>query len=210
MESLWNKQAETDIKLLFGKIDNQEKLNKKDINLLARFCAIHFVRSKEFIKLYELIRQKNAEIESIKFNDYGFAGKYIVRLKFLKQTKIPCQFFEEQMKCWYDKTVKELSRHGVEIRVATGHGRIILPDGGLLISDVDANKYQPTGGIALLQARQAVLPISPIHLLGFNTKIKGVKYINMNDTNVSNANSKLVKACHEFYYCTPNCTINFT
>jgi len=86
METLWNQEAENNIHKVFAKIDKQQKLKRRDVELLAKFCALHFVRSKEFMKLYEGIRQRHAATEAIN----GFAGQYIVRLKLLKQTEIPC------------------------------------------------------------------------------------------------------------------------
>jgi hypothetical protein len=202
METLWNQQAENDIRQVLAKIDQRERITKNDLEVLARFCAVHFVRSNEFIKLYEYMRQQKAAVSG---GDprLGFIGNYLVRLQLLKNTKIPSDFFEKTMTEYYHKSAQHLKKYGVEIGIATGNNRLILPDGGLLIADVQEGKYQPGGGVALMEARQAVLPLGPRVLLAFNAKVKRIDYRDLDDANVANANEKLLKACHQYYYAQP-------
>ena len=202
MEELWNQQAENDILAVFEKIDQRKTITRKDLGVLARFSAIHFVRSNEFIKLYEYIRQQKADAQD---GDprLGFVGTYIVRLELLKNTKIPSGFFEQVITEYYHKSAAHLMKYGVEIGVATGANEFILPDGGLLIADVEGGKYQPSGGVALLEAKQAVLPLSPKLILAFNVKVKRITYKELNDSHVANVNLKLLKGCHRSYYRKP-------
>ena len=114
------------------------------------------------------------------------------------------------MKEHYYKCATYLSGYGIEVRTATGAERLVLPDGGLLIADAAVDKYQPTGGVSLQDSKQAALPLSPTQLLGFTNKTKRVLYKDMDDINVTNANGKLMYACHESYYYNPNSTPHFT
>jgi hypothetical protein len=202
METLWNRQAENDIQNVLMKIDLRKRITKTDLGVLARFCAMHFVRSNEFIELYEYIRQQKANV-SVNTEDLDFTNKYRVRLRILEKTKIPSEFFEKNITEYYFKSAEHLKNYGVEIGVATGRNRFILPDGGLLVADVQAGKYQPWGGVALMQARQAVMPLSPTLLLAFNASVKRITYIGLDDHEVANTNHKLLKASREFYYQQP-------
>jgi hypothetical protein len=203
METLWNEQAENAILRVLAKIDSREQLTTQDFEILARFCAIHFVRSKEFIKLYEYIRQRKASLASNYNHRLDFVDNYRVRLKLLRETEIPCEFFETVMTHYYYLCRDHLKEYGIEIGVATGGKQFILPDNGILIADVEEGKYQPSGGVALLQARQVIMPLSPTLLLAFRSPARRVDYIDLDDRQVKNANQKLLLACHEYHYQMP-------
>ena len=210
MEKLWSDEAENDVGKVFEKIDKRLPLNDADSKLLARFCAVHFVRSKEFIKLFKKIMDQKASTVNMEDVREDFYFKYMVRLNLLRESKIPSKFFEKIVLEYYQKSKSYLEGKSIEIRYAIGGEQLILPDGGLLVSDVVTGKYMASGGVPLLQAGQAVMVLGSGLLMGFNDHIEGVKYMPMNDENVTNANGKLLFACHDCYYYTTKQKPKFT
>lgn len=202
MEALWSQQAENDIHVVFAKLAKRQRISRSDQELLARFCAMHFVRSNEFIKLYKKLAKSKyttARMDS----RLDFIDRYRVRLQLLKRLRIPSEHFESAVLEYYFKSVDYLKKIGIDIGFATGRNKFILPDGGFMIADVEKDRYQPTGGVALMDARQGIMPLGPSMLLAFNNKVKRIAYIDLDDEQVMNANKKLVRACHRHYYYKP-------
>jgi hypothetical protein len=198
LELLWSSQAESAIGRVFFKLDHRRPLTRNDKKLVAKMCAIHYIRSKEFIRLYKRLAEDKSQTVSLR--DPDFVTRYLVRLSLLRTMTIPSDHFEMFIKEYFPKCVAYLQKFSIEVGVAAGRERFILPDGGLLVSDVETNRYQPSGGVSLLEARQAVLPFGPKHLVAFTTKRRPSIYLDLTDREVLAANEKLKMACIQAYY----------
>lgn len=100
---------------------------------------------------------------------------------------------------YYKKSVGYLNNFGIEVGVAVGNATFILPDSGLVIMD-DARRVQPSQGVGLVGATYAGMPLGPRHLLAFTSKTRGVKYTDLDDSQVVTANANLQHAAIRAYF----------
>jgi hypothetical protein len=202
METLWSEQAENDMTGIFCKLDARLPLEVNEKDTLVRFLAIHYVRSEEFIKVYEKVRDNKCRTTNFDAS-LPFDVRYRLRLDLLKETVIPSQFFEDTMRDKYMMCVKYLDRFGFEIGVAVEKETLILPDGGLLLADEVVRRTQPSDGVTLTGATHAVMPLGPRHLIAFTAKSKGAVYRELSDEQVKRANSNLELAVIKAYFRQP-------
>lgn len=204
LEEAWNKQAESDIRPVFKKLDAGEPLTVGDKGILTRFCAIHYVRSEEFIRVYELhVREPKCRAVNLA-PSWSFSDRYFLRCKLLRETKIPSIFFEGQMQQMYEKCLSYLSEFGLEVGTATGSVNFILPDGGLYLHDSATGHAQPSNGVSLLQADTSLLPLGPRHIVAFTARTRDITYRDLSDSEVGRANSHLQQAAIYAYFTQPH------
>lgn len=203
MEQFWSDESEQYMGRIFKQIDNNEQLEAKDYQVLVRFLATHYVRSNEFLRVYDSVRKEYCSIVRLKSEFQDFFPRYMIHLELLRQTAVPSAFFETTMKYYYEKISRDLSGCGIDIGVATGNETFVLPDGGLLVLDSTIGIGQPSRGIGINNADHAVMPLGPRHIAAFNSLLPTIRYRDLNDQEVRNANANLQHAVIERYYKIP-------
>jgi hypothetical protein len=203
IEDLWNNEAERHMYRVFASLDAGRALTLREKQVIVRFLAVHYVRSNEFIRIYETVRAQRASTLTFDLQ-LPFATRYDLRLKFLAETGTPSAFFEETMLGYYRQCLSYLTSFGLEIGTASGDETFILPDGGLFLADVTGQRVQPSGGVSLLEATYALMPLGPRHIAAFTSKARKFQYRPLFDREVCTANENLKLATIEAYYsCVP-------
>lgn len=201
IEKLWNKEAEGAMGRIFSKIDAQKGLTLKEARILATFIAIHYVRSNEFIRLYEQKRQREADL-IFRDSKADLANRYILRARWLQETRIPSVYFENTLRDLYVDCRDYIVEHGIEIGVALNADSFILSDAGVVISNTETNRLQPSGGTSIKDANNALMALGPKLVASLSSRSQKVSYRTLRTDEVNYVNELLKKGSIQVYYST--------
>jgi len=201
LERDWNESVENDAKKTLRVLKNSDVLiYEKHTKILKKLMSLHFIRSQILMKLFN-------EMSLYHFNKIIdeamplFSGDRQSLEAMVKErlpdvlTKTLVTSLEDLMK----KVDALIEPYGLEIGVAPDNANFVLSDSPAMTMDRDGH-LGILQGVAILQATEFAMVMTPKHVITLKSGEQGIKYISLTQKEVDNLNKKqIVHSLHEYY-----------
>jgi hypothetical protein len=200
LEKQWNEDVENQAEKAFNILKNGDLLNYPQHQaVIKNLLALHFVRSDRLLETVKVMQERYAkqildETLAVYPEHEELIKKTLDRDWPLTTKKAMPELLEENIM----KVSKYLEGHDLEIGLAPIGSEFILGD-----SPAVTLGEEGTLGVAIQDAVNFGMPVTPHHIVAFRTKAETKRYLLLTAADVRAANNKQIICSRVEYYARP-------